>query len=286
MAAADPVGRLSATLRQRPLASGGALVGSLAVLRAVDVLVFRLHVWLGTLAPSAVAMLLVGVVLARRTGGESPLGVALDRRALGVAVAVGVVGVGFVQVAARYLNVAALAAAGREAVLVVRLENPATTTTDPLQVGAYLLFAVLVTSVGEELLFRRVLLASLSRERGFWRANALQAALFGAWHFAWPLAYAVGPAEPYPPLWLYGGALLAVTGTTGLLYGWLAWRTGTVWTVVAAHLLHNLAAVVFHMRTASGDVRGSLVAAGVLVGYLLLGLACEWRLGERHEEAA
>lgn len=190
---------------------------------------------------------------------------------------VGVVGGGVVQVAARYLTVAALAVAGRAPLVVVRAENPATTATDPLQVGAFLLFAVGVTAVGEELLFRRAFLGALARDRGFWRANALQATLFGAWHVAWPLAYAVSPAEPYPPLWLYGGALVVVTATTGLLYGWLAWRTGTVWTVVGAHLLHNLAVVVLHVRTAAGDVRGSGVAAGVVVGYLLLALACERR---------
>lgn len=275
-----PLTRLAAALRRRPLATGAGLVGGLAVLRAVDVLVLGLHVRLGTLAPSAVAMLLVGVALARRTDGGA-VGVARDRRSLAVALLVGVIGAGAVHVAARYANVAALAAGGRDAFLVVRAENPATATTDPLQVGAYLVFAVVVTAIGEELLFRRALLGALAGRHGFWRANALQAALFGAWHFAWPLAFAVSPAQPYPPLWAYGGSLLVVTGTVGLLYGWLAWRTVTVWTVVGAHLVHNLAAVVLHVRTATGDVRGSLVAAGVVVGYLVLVLVVEWRFGRR-----
>lgn len=285
--------RVVATLGRRPIAGSAAVVASLAAIRAVDVLALELHVRLGTLAPSAVAVLLAGVLLAPRGGsdvdGSTPAAwrtlvevwraLAVDRRTLAVVLAVGVAGAGAVQVAARLAEVAVLAARGLDPVLVVRLENPATATTDPLRVGAYLAFGVVVTAVGEELLFRRALLSALAADHGFWRANAVQAALFGAWHFAWPLAYAVSPAEPYPPLWLYGGSLLVVTGTVGLLYGWLARATGTVWTVVAAHLLHNLAAVVLHVRTAGGDVRGSVVAATVVVGYLLLALACERWIG-------
>jgi membrane protease YdiL (CAAX protease family) len=269
-----PAGRVAAALGRRPLAGSAAVVASLAAVRTVDVLALGLHVRLGTLAPSAVAMLLAGATLAPRVDGEAGGSLALDRRSLAVVLAVGVAGAGAVQVAARAAEVAALVARGLDPVLVVRLENPATTTTDPLQVGAYLAFGVVVTAVGEELLFRRALLSALAADHGFWRANAVQAALFGAWHFAWPLAYAVSPAEPYPPLWLYGGSLLVVTATVGLLFGWLA-RTTNLWTVVAAHLLHNLAAVVLHVRTAGGDVRGSLVAATVVVGYLLLALAAE-----------
>lgn len=268
----EPVG---AALRERPLATAAGLLAVLAGVRAVDVLVLHLHEHPGTLLPSAVAMLVVGAGLAGTVPGPGRL--ALDRRRLRRVLAVGVLGVAAVQLSARLLELAAVAATGGDPVLVVRAENPATASADPVQVGAYLLGGVLLTAVGEELFFRRAVLGSLAGRHGFWRANALQAALFGLWHFAWPLAYAVSPAEPYPPLAVYGASLVVVTGTAGLLYGWLVRATGSLWTAVAAHVLHNLAAVVLHVRTTGGDLRGSVVAASVLVGYLALALAAHRR---------
>jgi membrane protease YdiL (CAAX protease family) len=266
-------------LDRRPLATSTALLVGLAAVRAADVLLFDLHVRLGTLAPSAVAMLAVGAWLAWATREAGLPSLAVDRRSLTTALAVGGVGVGAVQVLARALEVVVLSLRGAEPVLVVRPENPATVTTDPIHVGAYLLFGVVVTAVGEELFFRRAVLGSLARRRSFWRANALHAVLFGAWHFAWPLAYHVGPAEPYPPVPIYAFGLLAVTATVGLLYGWLVRTTGTLWTTVVAHLLHNAAVVVLHVRTVDGDVRGSVVAATLLAGYLLVALWAHRRYG-------
>lgn len=274
-----PRARISGTIRRRPLPATVAILAALAAVRAVDVLVLDLHVLLGTLAPSAVAMLCVGASLGAAVDRDGVASLSLDRRSLSAALLVGGVGGAAVQVAARATEGAALAVRGVEPVLVVRAENPATVTTDPLHVGAYLVFGVLVTAVGEELFFRRVVLGSLARRRSFWRANALHAVLFGAWHFAWPLAYAVGPMEPYPPVPVYALGLLWVTTTVGLLYGWLVRTTGTLWTTVLLHLLHNAAVVVLHVRTIGGDVRGSAVAASLLVGYLLLALWAQRRYG-------
>lgn len=273
---AAPVGE---ALRRRPLPVAAGVLAALAAVRAVDVLVLDLHVRLGTLAPSAVAMLAVGAALGVTVDRAEIGGPSLDRRSLSVALLVGGAGGAAVQVVARGLEVLALAARGADPVLVVRAENPATATTDPLHVGAFIVFGVVVTAAGEELFFRRAVLGALTGRHGFWRANALHAVLFGGWHFAWPLAYAVGPAEPYPPLAVYAIGLLWVTTTVGLLYGWLYRTTGTLWTTFLLHLLHNAAAVVLHVRTAGGDVRGSLVAAGVLVGYLALALLSARRYG-------
>lgn len=269
--------RLAGALGRRPIAVSVALLATLAGLRTVDVVVLELHRWPGTLAPSALAMLAVGVALATRMSGPATL--RLDGASVRRALLVGVLATGAVQVAARGLELLVLALRNAGPILVVRAENPATATADPTEVGAYLLFGVVVTAVGEELFFRRVVLDSLSGRYGFWRANAGQAALFGLWHFAWPLAYLLSPSQPYPPLAVYAVGLLAVTSTVGLLYGWLVKSMGSLWTAVAAHLLHNLSAVVVHVRTGGGDVRGSFVAAGVLVGYLVVALWARRRFG-------
>lgn len=89
----------------------------------------------------------------------------------------------------------------------------------------------LVNGTLEEAAWRGGFLASFAdRPRlGFW----LGWALFAAWHV--PLALANGIVYDGGPLALVGGA-----AGLGLIWTWVAWRSGSLFWVVAAHVLTNL----------------------------------------------
>lgn len=289
--------RLATAVRNRPVAAAAVLVLAVGAVRVADVLVLGLHERVGALVLSTVLAPVGAAAFLRLRPVPTPAGssstlaagrdaLATDPRTLRRAALVGVGGVAAVQAVAHGLELAALGVAGLDAAVTLAAVNPATKSGAVGGVATYLLFGVLLAALGEELLFRRALLGTLSARLGFRRANAVQAALFGAWHLAWPLVLLVSPAEPLVPLGLYAVGLVFVTGTVGAVFGWLVRATGTLWTAVAAHLVHNGIAVVVHVRTPAGEPRASVLSAALVLGYVLLAWGAWRRFGNPTEEDA
>ena len=101
----------------------------------------------------------------------------------------------------------------------------------------------------EESIFRGLILPHIMLKFSFWKANVLQAFLFGLAHLVFPLSS-----------WLWGQAtagaavseaafLLIFTTLGGLVFGYLYYRTGSLWTAVFAHLIDNVIGLFFHIET-------------------------------------
>jgi membrane protease YdiL (CAAX protease family) len=103
----------------------------------------------------------------------------------------------------------------------------------------------------EELIFRGVILPHLMLRFPFWKANALQAFLFGLAHLVFPLnSWASGQATAGEAA--AEAAFLLVSATVGgLVFGYLYYRTGSLWTAVLAHLIDNVIGRFFHLQTMS-----------------------------------
>ncbi|HSN90796.1 MAG TPA: CPBP family intramembrane glutamic endopeptidase [Anaeromyxobacteraceae bacterium] len=116
---------------------------------------------------------------------------------------------------------------------------------------AFALIASLLAPVCEEIVFRGYLQTTFGLSRPARAAIALAALLFAAIH--------LDPVR-FPALVLLGA-----------LYGWLAWRAGSVWPAVAAHAANNaVASLVFHVRgEAAAPPPAPVAGAGLL---LALGL--------------
>ena len=115
----------------------------------------------------------------------------------------------------------------------------------------FYLFGQIVNAFMEEGIFRGVMLPHLMRRFSFWQANALQAFLFGLAHLVWPLSsWARGQATPEEAI-AEATSLLIFTTVGGLVFGYLYYRTGSLWTAVFAHLLDNTIGRLFHIQTAS-----------------------------------
>lgn len=95
-----------------------------------------------------------------------------------------------------------------------------------------LALAVLVPSLGEELVFRGLLTPGREEGLGPWRAILPSTAVFVLWHVFEALTFMPAAA----PVFLRAD-FLATTAVLGLACGWLRWRTGSLWPAVLLHWL-------------------------------------------------
>ncbi|HYW10339.1 MAG TPA: ABC transporter permease subunit/CPBP intramembrane protease [Longimicrobium sp.] len=135
------------------------------------------------------------------------------------------------------------------------------TATDTRR-AMWLLFVAAVTpAVCEELVFRGVLLQSLSREERAWRAVLISAAVFGGFHLSFESALRF-----LPTAWI------------GLLMGWVVWHSRSLFASMLMHFLNNAFVVVLLWQPAVQRLafRGDELAWPTVMGgavLLALGLA-------------
>jgi sodium transport system permease protein len=101
------------------------------------------------------------------------------------------------------------------------------TATDTRRALWLLFVAALTPAICEELVFRGVLLQSLSREERMGRAVLLSAAVFGAFHLSFETALRF-----LPTAWI------------GLLMGWVVWHSRSIFASMLMHFLNNAFVVV------------------------------------------
>jgi len=149
--------------------------------------------------------------------------------------------------------------------------------------GAWLVFGNVVNSLMEEGLFRGVMLTHFRTRLTPWKANFLQALLFGLWHLVWPLKmFLTGQATASLALGVCVSYLIA-SGIVGLLYGYMFLRTGNLWASWIGHTLHNSTFNLVHTATPGGldpgiMVRGLVMSFAFLFSLLLVrGMANRFR---------
>jgi hypothetical protein len=152
--------------------------------------------------------------------------------------------------------------------------------------GLWLVLGNVVNSSMEEGLFRGVMLTHFRTQLSPWQANALQAVLFGLWHFVWPLKmFLQGRASAATALGM-GLTYLAASGIVGLLYGYMFLRTGNLWASWIAHTLHNSTFNLVHTLTPGGLDPGIMVRGAVMsVAFLLSLLLVRWMADRFHTPA-
>ena len=103
----------------------------------------------------------------------------------------------------------------------------------------------------EEFIFRGVILPHLMGRTSFWKANAGQAILFGLAHLVFPLHSWVSGQAMAGQAVAEAATLLIFTTVGGLVFGYLYYQTGSLWTALTAHFLDNVIGRFFHIQTAS-----------------------------------
>jgi len=141
--------------------------------------------------------------------------------------------------------------AGETPRLVFAAIDKQTGTMGGLVFTMFYLFGQIVNAFMEEGIFRGVMLPHLMRRFRFWQANALQALLFGLAHLVWPFSsWARGLATAEEVI-AEAVPLMIATTVGGLVFGYLYYRTDSLWTSWFAHLIDNAIGLFFHIQIVS-----------------------------------
>ena len=144
-----------------------------------------------------------------------------------------------------------LSLAGESPRLVFGAIDQETGTMGGLFFSLFYLVGQFFNAFMEESIFRGVILPQLMRRFNFWKANALQALLFGLAHLVFPVGSWLNGKATAGEAAAEAAVLLIFTTVGGLVFGYLYYRTGSLWTAVFAHLLDNSIGLFFHIQTAT-----------------------------------
>jgi membrane protease YdiL (CAAX protease family) len=244
-----------------PVLAPLVLLGIAAFLRFFDTFVLRLDELLGEiiLSKSLGFALVAGYTW---WVGQSLAAIGLHTRRLGSALALGA-GLTFAAfVVAGVVQVLTLAPG--EA-LTLHAVDPKTGLAGGAAFAALLILGNVVNSFMEEGLFRGIMLPHFLQRMRFRTANLLQAGLFAAWHLVWPLkAYLTGDASVAGAV-AQASLLLLGTFVAGLVYGYLFWRTDSLWAPWIAHFLNNTTLNLVQMHGTGGALQPAMVMSVVVV---------------------
>jgi len=129
--------------------------------------------------------------------------------------------------------------------------NYRTETLGGLSFTLFYLLGQLFNAFMEESIFRGVVLPQLMLRFRFWMANTLQAFLFGLAHLVFPLSRWANGQVTATEAAAEAVTLLLFTTVGGLVFGYLYYRTGSLWTALFAHLIDNSIGLFFHIQTVS-----------------------------------
>lgn len=115
----------------------------------------------------------------------------------------------------------------------------------------FYLFGQLFNAFMEETIFRGVILPHFMLRFRFWKANVLQAFLFGLAHLVFPLVSWVNGQVTAAQAAAEAMSLVIFTTIGGLVFGYLYYRTGSLWTAVFAHLMDSVNGLFIHIQTES-----------------------------------
>jgi len=142
-----------------------------------------------------------------------------------------------------------LSLAGDDPRLVFAAINKETAVMGGLFFTLFYLVGQLFNAFMEELIFRGVILPHLMLRFSFWKANALQASLFGLAHLVFPISGWLNGQSTAGEAAAEAAYLLIAATVGGLVFGYLYYRTGSLWTAVFAHFIDNVIGLSFHIQT-------------------------------------
>ena len=149
--------------------------------------------------------------------------------------------------------------------------------------GLWLIVGNVMNSFMEEGLFRGVMVTHFRVRLPFWKANFLQAFLFGLWHIVWPIkSYMIGQMSALQAITVAIGYIF-ISGIIGLVWGYLFLKTNNLWAPWFAHTINNSTFNLLHTVTAQGFDSGFMIRMSVFPFVALLTLFLIKWMTERYQ---
>jgi membrane protease YdiL (CAAX protease family) len=240
------------------------------ILRVVDIMALPLAESTGeAFLHKALGFLMVLVYV--WAAGQSIRAIGLHGRSVGEALLIGGVTVAAVYLVAFGIQWSVSSAAGNEPRFVFTALDPCTGLEGGLGFALWLFVGNLVNSFMEEGPFRGVMLTHFRRRLTPWRANILQAVIFGLWHIAWPIQhYLTGDADAAGAL-SEAVTIAIASSVSGLAYGYLYLETDSLWAPWLGHTVNNTILNLTHLRTVDGlDADLGVLHVVMMAGFLLI----------------
>lgn len=158
--------------------------------------------------------------------------------------------------------------------------------------GLWLIFGNVVNCCMEEGLFRGLMTRKFLTWMDFWKANFLQAALFGAWHLRWPLKYYItGQMTLMQAVFNAVFINFLAPFLFGLMWGYMYYKTNSLWPSWISHFIWNstLNLLIFNIPSGTDEtiintaiiIAGSIsILTGLILMLLIKYLADKWNMPE------
>jgi membrane protease YdiL (CAAX protease family) len=264
---------------QWPILTSLALLLIALLFKWVDTFVLRLDERLGEIILSKTIGFVVVVVFVWASG-RTLRDIGLHSRRLGINLLVGVAVIVIALVVAYGAEFAFQL--GNEPALRIEAVDPKAGVRGGLLFVLLMIVGNMINAFMEEGLFRGVMIRLFRVKLSPWRANALQAFLFGLWHLPWVLKwYQTGQIEAH------GGILLAALFQflpmllVGIAWGYFYIKTDSLWIPWITHFLNNTVLNMVHITSAGGVESGAAIRGPVALGVTLLGMVLVKVVAER-----
>lgn len=264
--------RLLAFSIKRPVLTMLILFFLACVFKFLDSFLFRLDELIGEaiLTKALGFALVVAYVWACR---RSLRDIGFHSRHIRASLAFALIGFGLIYVFAFGAQLIALRLNGEEAGLVLAAVDPKTGLSGGLLFGVWLLATNLVNSAMEEGLFRGTMIRHFLLRFSGWGAILLQACLFALWHLSWPLRHLLDGQATLGEAAFEAFTLLLATFISGIVYGYLYFKTDNLWGPFLGHTMNNGIFNVLFIKTSLGMQSGlefMLFQVVFLLGYIIL----------------
>jgi membrane protease YdiL (CAAX protease family) len=272
----NPVLRISL---ERPILTSLALLVIVFYFKWVDTFVLRLDERLGEIILCK-TLGFVMVIVFVWAAGRRLRDIGLHSRRLGTSLLIGA-GVAVIALVVAYGAEFVLQLDNQPAFRIAAID-PKAGVRGGLLFALWMILGNVINAFMEEGLFRGVMVRLFRVKLPPWRANALQAFLFGLWHLPWVLKwYQTGQIEAH------GGILLATLYQflpmllVGVAWGYFYIKTDSLWVPWIAHLLNNTVLNLVQVTTAAGVESGASIRGPVCLVVTLLSMVLVKGLAER-----
>ncbi|MEM1483859.1 type II CAAX endopeptidase family protein [Oscillospiraceae bacterium PP1C4] len=253
-------------LTKRPIFSAFCILIATLLLRLNDIFILRIdELWGEIIISKALGFILILLFMFLIKENLSTIGLHQER--FGFCIAIGFFINLFIYIFSYCIEYMVLLLVNEAPQFIFAAIDPKQGVNGGIAFGLWLILGNVVNSLMEEGLFRGLFLPAFKSRYSFWKANAFQALLFGAWHLVWPLKNYLMGEQSFLGALMMGLVLMLGTCTFGFIWGYMFEKTNSLWTPIAAHFAANTIQNILHIQS-NGGIDAMVFLRGTFASFI------------------